>query len=316
MKSFINSILNKITKKDIIKHLKSDNDYLRNKNENLLNTIEEQSNLHTEITTNKNNVIIGLENQINELVKEHEKEELETIGQLADKDRQLSLYKKQDPLYKHTQLNHMKRIIAHYDSILRKMFNEQQFKPKHHILNDKKQSIILDTCVILDPYNSDGDHLPLLNLIKTIKKLNLQPIISPTLWSETAQNLHDTVLDMTIFPALELNQYFNDCFYIDEKLEQITEIKQKLQFDLNTKEAEELSKSGKQNMNNDLLYLAIAKYYDAVLITEDKPLLNLSKNPNRNLKILTLYPPKKETNFTDLSYEKHLSKIINNNKNI
>ena len=322
MKSLVDLIINKITKKNIIKHIKSDNDYLRNKTENLSNIIEEQSNLHSEIITNKNNIIIGLKNKNNELIKEKEKEELkmkgEFAGKLADKDRQLLLFKKQDSLQKDTESFKFKRRLTHYDNLIRKMFNEQQFKPKHHILNDKKLSIILDTNIILNPYNSGGDHLPLLNLIKTIKIQNLQPIIFPTLWSEISQNIKDIIPKpfMTIFPAYELIQYFNNCFNINEKLEQITEIKQKLQSDLNTKEAEELSKSGKQNMNNDLLYLAIAKYYDAVLITEDKPLLNLSKNPDRNLKILTLYPPKKDTNFTDLSYKKHLPKIINNKKHI
>ena len=46
-------------------------------------------------------------------------------------------------------------------------------KERENYRQPSTNSIILDANIILDPYNSGGDHIPLMNLLNNIDKLNV-----------------------------------------------------------------------------------------------------------------------------------------------
>ena len=297
---FINSFIDKIRNKLLIKNLKFE---VKTLQKNL--QIQEQN--HIETTTD-------LRQTIKILQKDYEKLEIYAKNEYEGKEKlELNISSQQ------RNIKQMERRIEYYNNFIRHQLQLTYNRDKPQ-LDTNKYQIMLDTSVILDPINQEKipvnhKHLPLLKLLKFIDQHDdkLQPIISNTLWKEINYAIENHIEDMTIFPALELSQYLRNCCQINEasdKNKRIVLKQQEILTSLTLEEKEKLSKSTEQNMINDLLFIAIAKNYDSIFITEDYYLVNYIQSKNLNLKILTLRPPKTGTNFKDLSYEKHLSKLI------
>lgn len=297
---FINSFIDKIRNKLLIKNLKFE---VKTLQKNL--QIQEQN--HIETTTD-------LRQTIKILQKDYEKLEIYAKNEYEGKEKlELNISSQQ------RNIKQMERRIEYYNNFIRHHLQLTYNRDKPQ-LDTNKYQIMLDTSVILDPINQEKipvnhKHLPLLKLLKFIDQHDdkLQPIMSNTLWKEISYAIENHIEDMTIFPALELSQYLRNCCQINEasdKNKRIVLKQQEILTSLTLEEKEKLSKSTEQNMINDLLFIAIAKNYDSIFITEDYYLVNYIQSKNLNLKILTLRPPKTGTNFKDLSYEKHLSKLI------
>ena len=189
-----------------------------------------------------------------------------------------------------TKILNLERKTNHYDDFIRWTFNQTLAKPLS--TPTQKNLIILDACIILDPMQK-GEYIPLMDLLNLIEDKGIQPVIYDTLVGEFVRHINNSP-DMTIFPALEMAQYFEKCIRISDKSTSILNKKQILENSLTKDEKDNLEgitsnfPSGPKQMDNDLLHTAISQYFNCPLVTEDKALLDLAKNPNRHLKLFSM----------------------------
>ncbi len=192
-----------------------------------------------------------------------------------------------------------------YHSFIEWTFAEL-FKIKKGKLNKKIRTsstkhIILDTSVIMEPYDREGNHAPLKELLDDIEKLKQhhRGILSKTLIGEYEKQLFDLkpkddgqFTKLTIFPVLEMAKFFDSCFGIEET-ENIEKIAEQIRNKIPPRLKDEFLKleknpDGKKRMSsfeNDTLFAAIAQVYECVLVTNDKALLELGKLPDYKLQV-------------------------------
>ena len=199
----------------------------------------------------------------------------------------------------------MGRRNMHYNDFIHWTFQEiLNKKEKENHRQPLIDSIILDANIIIDPFNSGGDHIPLMDLLNNIAKLNIKPLLYKKLIFEYT-NLYD-IEDLTIFPALEMVEYFNNSIRILDTSTNIEANYNKLMDELAQPHRQHfLENSQQRNFENDILHAAIAQTYDCPLVTNDIPLLRLAHYPKLKLKIFH--------NSTDSQYRAypHIDNYLN-----
>ena len=199
----------------------------------------------------------------------------------------------------------MGRRNMHYNDFIHWTFQEiLNTKEKENHRQPLIDSIILDANIIIDPFNSGGDHIPLMDLLNNITKLNIKPLLYKKLIFEYT-NLYD-IEDLTIFPALEMVEYFNNSIRILDTSTNIEANYNKLMDELAQPHRQHfLENSQQRNFENDILHAAIAQTYDCPLVTNDIPLLRLAHYPKLKLKIFH--------NSTDSQYRDypHIDNYLN-----
>lgn len=223
------------------------------------------------------------------------KEEQQITKELEDKaefdnNKVLEEKARTDSLNKEIMKSEIGRRNEHYNNFLHFTFPEiLDKKERENYKQPSTNSIILDANIILDPYNSGGDHIPLMDLLNNIDKLNkkkliIQPILYKKLIFEYT-NLYD-IEDLTIFPALEMAEYFNNSIRILDTSTNIETRYNKLMDELSQPHKQQfLENSQQRNFENDILHAAIAQTCKCPLVTNDIALLRLAQNPHKNLKI-------------------------------
>ena len=239
-----------------------------------------------------------------QLTKEIEdKEELDSKAAAEEKIRNSAL--KKDVM--EAQMGRRNR---HYNDFIRWTFQEiLDRKEKENHRPPLNKHIILDANIIIDPYNNNGNHFPLMDLLNKIEKLREANIIQPVLYKKLIfeyTNLYE-IEDLTIFPALEMVEYFNTSIRILDTSTNIQTRQQQIHDDLSQPHKQQfLENSQQRNFENDILHAAIAQYLECPLVTNDIALLRLALNPNKNLKIYH--------NSTDSQYRNypHIDTYLNN----
>ena len=184
---------------------------------------------------------------------------------------------------------------THYNEFIRRAFelilNSKERENPHPPLNNH---IILDACIILDPSDSDNPfpHQSLFSLLEKIADLYERKLIQPVLYKTLIfeyTNIWERP-DLTVFPALELYDFFNSCTTILDNSTHIQTIKEQIEDGLSTPQKQEFlsfstDKSKQRSFHNDIRHAAIAQKLQCPLVTNDKSLLRLAQNPHKNLKI-------------------------------
>ena len=239
-----------------------------------------------------------------QLTKEIEdKEELDSNAAAEEKIRNSAL--KKDVM--EAQMGRRNR---HYNDFINWTFQEiLDRKEKENHRPPLNKHIILDANIIIDPYNNNGNHFPLMDLLNKIEKLRDANILQPVLYKKLIfeyTNLYE-IEDLTIFPALEMVEYFNTSIRILDTSTNIQTRQQQIHDDLSQPHKQQfLENSQQRNFENDILHAAIAQYLECPLVTNDIALLRLALNPNKNLKIYH--------NSTDSQYRNypHIDTYLNN----
>ena len=239
-----------------------------------------------------------------QLTKEIEdKEELDSKAAAEQKIRN-------NAIKKEVMEAQMGRRNRHYNDFIHWTFQEiLDKKEKENHRPPLNKHIILDANIIIDPYNNNGNHFPLMDLLNKIEKLREANIIQPVLYKKLIfeyTNLYE-IEDLTIFPALEMVEYFNTSIRILDTSTNIQTRQQQIHDDLSQPHKQQfLENSQQRNFENDILHAAIAQYLECPLVTNDIALLRLALNPNKNLKIYH--------NSTDSQYRNypHIDTYLNN----
>jgi hypothetical protein len=239
-----------------------------------------------------------------QLTKEIEdKEELDSKTAIEERIRN-------DDIKKEVMQLQMGSRNRHYNDFIHWTFQEiLDKKEKENHRPPSNNHIILDACIIIDPYNNNGNHFPLMDLLNKIEKLRETNIIQPILYKKLIfeyTNLYE-IEDLTIFPALEMVEYFNSSIRILDTSTNIETRKNQIHNKLSQSHKQQfLENSQQRNFENDILHAAIAQYLECPLVTNDIALLRLALNPNKNLKIYH--------NSTDPQYRNypHIDAYLNN----
>jgi len=249
------------------------------------------------------NTLIGKENTIRKQEKDEISARRKAFGTEEEKQKKESDL---SSLATTTKITRMQRRTNHYDDFIRWTFNNLLEQKKIINPNEQNNFIILDASIIMDPDNPPNfDHLPLMNTLNNIKKKKYMPLIYETLIYEY-RNL-GRVNDMTIFPALEMAEYFHESIQISDKSQNILALKQKIMEGLSSPQRNRFVENSTQGgFENDILHAAVSKRYRCPLITNDKALLELGLNPNNNLKIYHI-----TNNRPDYSNYPHINRLLN-----
>ena len=210
---------------------------------------------------------------------------------------------------------------THYNEFIRRAFevmlNRKEKENPHPPLNNH---IILDACIILDPSDSDSPfpHESLLSLLNKIADLHeknlIQPILYKTLIFEYT-NIWERP-DLTVFPALELYDFFNRCTIILDNSKDIQDRKNRIEDKISSPQKQEFlsfstDKSKQFSFHNDIRHAAIAQKLQCPLVTNDKSLLRLAQNPHNKMKIFHNSSESYYGNFPHI--DDYLNKIGKNN---
>ena len=218
-----------------------------------------------------------------QLTKEIEdKEELDSKAAAEQKIRN-------NAIKKEVMEAQMGRRNRHYNDFINWTFQEiLDRKEKENHRPPLNKHIILDACIIIDPYNNNGNHFPLMDLLNKIEKLREANIIQPVLYKKLIfeyTNLYE-IEDLTIFPALEMVEYFNTSIRILDTSTNIQTRERQIHDGLSQPHKQQfLENSQQRNFENDILHAAIAQTWKCPLVTNDIALLRLAQNPHKNLKI-------------------------------
>ena len=255
------------------------------------------------------------ENQEEEIHRFRIKEQQELTNEIEDKeelDSKAATEEKirNDAIKKDVMQSQMGSRNRHYNDFIHWTFQEiLHRKEKENHRPSSNNHIILDACIIIDPYNNNGNHFPLMDLLNKIEKLRDANIIQPVLYKKLIfeyTNLYE-IEDLTIFPALEMVEYFNTSIRILDTSTNIQTRQQQIHDGLSQPHKQQfLENSQQRNFENDILHAAIAQYLECPLVTNDIALLRLAQNPHKNLKIYH--------NSTDSQYRNypHIDTYLNN----
>lgn len=318
---------------EFLRKIFTGNKELKNQNQEQIIQELESCKENIEIHKNQINSIIRDSRKLRDEKNKHEeeihrykiKEERRISEELEIKEEQenpTALKQKLDDLRQNYNISSQEYRNTHYNEFIRRAFevilDRKEKENPHPPLNNH---IILDACIILDP--SDGrnpfPHEALFNLLNQIADLYeknlIQPVLYKTLLSEYTSIWERP--DLTVFPALELYDFFNSCTVIVDNSNNIKDKKNRIENGLSSPHRQQFlsyskDKSKQRSFHNDLLHAAIAQTLQCPLVTNDKPLLRLAMDPNSKLKI---FHNSSESHYGDFPHIDSYLKNIGKNNN-